>query len=65
MIRRHADVGGALLNPGSALDQRQNRTKNAAHGADLLAFVIGAGGHSKKMAEELVCPINQVNIHVA
>ncbi len=61
--RFHHMVGGDPDVGHSLIDHRQDRAQHAAHGRDLLAVLASRLGESKEMPEQLVCAVNQVNVH--
>src|SRR5437899_12506730 len=58
-------IGGNANVRCTLLDHGQDGDQHAAHRADFLAVCISSGRHSEKMPEQLIRPVNQVNIHGA
>jgi hypothetical protein len=48
----------------AALDHGQNGSQDSAYRADFLVVHICRSGYGEKVPEQLICPVNQVHIHV-
>jgi hypothetical protein len=57
MVRGNAKMSCALFK------HRQNGGKHAAHRANFLSARVSGRGHGKKVPEQFVCAVDQINIH--
>ena len=57
LVGGHTDVGGPLL------EHHEQRAHDAAHRGDLDAVVVEVRGHGEVVAEQLVCPVDEMDLH--